>query len=64
MHIPPNPKVLLLDEPLSNIDAKLRVKMREERQKLNGVNVKIPAKEAIAKAADIGFTDVQAITSR
>lgn len=25
-----NPKVLLLDEPLSNLDAKLRVKMREE----------------------------------
>ena len=24
------PKVLLLDEPLSNLDAKLRVKMREE----------------------------------
>lgn len=25
-----NPKVLLLDEPLSNLDAKLRIKMREE----------------------------------
>jgi iron(III) transport system ATP-binding protein len=34
-----NPKVLLLDEPLSNLDAKLRIKMREEiksmQKKLN-----------------------------
>lgn len=34
-----NPKVLLLDEPLSNLDAKLRIKMREEikdiQQKFN-----------------------------
>lgn len=29
-----NPKVLLLDEPLSNLDAKLRVKMREEIKQL------------------------------
>lgn len=29
-----NPKVLLLDEPLSNLDAKLRVKMREEIRQL------------------------------
>jgi iron(III) transport system ATP-binding protein len=34
-----NPKILLLDEPLSNLDAKLRIKMREEiksmQKKLN-----------------------------
>jgi iron(III) transport system ATP-binding protein len=29
-----NPKVLLLDEPLSNLDAKLRIKMREEIKSL------------------------------
>lgn len=29
------PKVLLLDEPLSNLDAKLRLKMREEIKELN-----------------------------
>lgn len=29
-----NPKVLLLDEPFSNLDAKLRVKMREELKEL------------------------------
>lgn len=29
-----NPKVLLLDEPLSNLDAKLRIKMREEIRQL------------------------------
>lgn len=30
------PKVLLLDEPLSNLDAKLRVEMREELKRLRG----------------------------
>ncbi|HAJ32524.1 MAG TPA: ABC transporter ATP-binding protein [Candidatus Atribacteria bacterium] len=30
-----NPKVLLLDEPLSNLDAKLRIKMREEIKDLH-----------------------------
>lgn len=35
-----NPKVLLLDEPLSNLDAKLRVKMREEIKEIqNKFNV-------------------------
>ena len=30
-----NPKVFLLDEPLSNLDAKLRVQMRAELQRLS-----------------------------
>src|SRR5699024_7928348 len=30
-----NPKVFLMDEPLSNLDAKLRVPMRSEIQKLH-----------------------------
>src|SRR5699024_6011293 len=30
-----NPKVFLMDEPLSNLDAKLRVQMRAEIQKLH-----------------------------
>src|SRR5699024_12401431 len=30
-----NPKVVLMDEPLSNVDAKLRVQMRAEIQKLH-----------------------------
>ena len=30
-----NPKVLLLDEPLSNLDAKLRIEMREELLKMH-----------------------------
>lgn len=34
----------------------------DQRQTLNGVNVKIPTKEAITKAADIAFTDAQAKT--
>ena len=29
-----NPKVLLLDEPLSNLDAKLRIRMRDELKEL------------------------------
>ena len=29
-----NPKILLLDEPLSNLDANLRLKMREELKSL------------------------------
>ena len=29
------PKLLLLDEPLSNLDAKLRVEMREEIKRIN-----------------------------
>lgn len=32
-----NPKVLLLDEPLSNLDAKLRIKMREEIRNINSI---------------------------
>jgi len=34
----------------------------DKRQTLNGVNVKVPIKEAITKAADIAFTDAQAKT--
>ena len=30
-----NPKVFLMDEPLSNLDAKLRVQMRQEISKLH-----------------------------
>jgi multiple sugar transport system ATP-binding protein len=30
-----NPKVFLMDEPLSNLDAKLRVQMRSEIKKLH-----------------------------
>ncbi len=31
----PNPKVLFMDEPLSNLDAKLRLEMRSELQRLH-----------------------------
>ncbi len=31
----PNPKVLFMDEPLSNLDAKLRIEMRSELQRLH-----------------------------
>jgi iron(III) transport system ATP-binding protein len=35
-----NPKIVLLDEPLSNLDAKLRIEMREEIEKLhNNTNI-------------------------
>jgi len=31
----PNPRVLLMDEPLSNLDAKLRMEMRSELKRLH-----------------------------
>jgi iron(III) transport system ATP-binding protein len=56
-----NPKVLLLDEPLSNLDAKLRIKMREEikniqkRFNITMVFVTHDQEEALSIADKIGI---------
>ena len=52
------PKVLLLDEPLSNLDAKIRIQVRAEIRKLHRAGI---SKSEIARRLKIGRTSVRRI---
>ena len=49
-----NPKVFFMDEPLSNLDAKLRVQMRIEISKLQGLGVAVYHRHGVPVLREVG----------